>query len=328
MGMFGDKYLARGRFYDALATAIDAGLPTHQALHTLAGSGEPLSADLVNRVSAGGQLSEAMSDATGDGRHEFTRFELVAVRAGEDSGNLPLMLRRLGRAFQVRGTGRDKVAYGLFYPFVLLHGVVLLPPLYRLFGDGLGAYLGVVLPILLGAYGVLAVVWWLVRGVAATDAGRGRLDALLLRLPIAGRAVRARALADYCLTFLTLYTAGVPMLETLTRAGESTDHAPLRAAGLRLAECVRSGGTLQAGLSRERAVFPQEFVQAVAVGESAGKLEATLERAEAAARHEAERAQLALVVALAVTAYAIAALAVGWVVLSFWLGVTRLPEGI
>lgn len=324
MGLLSDRLHARARFYDALAVALDAGLTADQSLGTLAGAGDRTAAALVPGVARGEPLSRALAAQGG----AFDRFEVVAVEAGEAAGRLPEVLRRLGRAFAVRGRTRDRLVQGLIYPVILLHAAVVLPPLYLLVRGGLGAYLGAVVPIFALIYGALGLAIFLIRGSTATEDGKLRRDRLLLRLPGVSKAVRATALADYTHAFAILYATGVPMPETLKRSAEAARNRVFRAAGRRIGERVRRGGTLQEGFAAELGVFPQVFVQAVAVGEAAGKLEATLEKAEDAARQEAERATLGLAVTAAVVAYAVAALVVAWVVIRSWIGITRLPDGL
>ncbi|MDA8017608.1 MAG: type II secretion system F family protein [Thermoanaerobaculia bacterium] len=323
MGFLSNRQHDRSRFYDSLATALEAGLTAAQALSTLAASGDQTSARLVPRLARGEPLSQGMSQD-----QAFSRFEILATEAGERSGRLPPVFRRLGRSFSLRGKTRDRIAYALIYPILLLHGVVLLPPLYLVFRDGLDRYLAAVVPALALTYLVFGTAAWLIRGFTASTAGRLTRDRWMLRLPGISKAVRSMALAEYAHSFAILLTAGVPMHETLARAAEAPRNRVFRAAGLRVCDRVRAGGTLREGLAAELDVFPQTFVQAVAVGESAGKLEDTLDRAAEQARQEAERASLALAVALGTVAYGIAALAVAWVVLRFFVGLAELPAGI
>lgn len=329
MGLFSDRQHARARFYDSLATALDAGLTTEHGLATLAKSGEGLSAELLPGVRLGQPLSTAMTAATtGSQDATFGRFEVLAAQAGEASGRLPEVLQRLARSFALRGKTRDRVAYSLVYPILVLHLVVLLPPAYLLVRDGLDRYLGAVVPIFVAAYLVLGVGWWLLRGLTAGESGRLKRDRLLLRLPGVSKAFRSLALAEYAHAFAILFSAGVPMPETLARAAEATRNRVFRGAGHRVCERVRSGGTVQEGLASELGVFPQTFVQAVAVGERAGKLEEALDQAAERARDDAERTTLALAVSTGVVAYGIAVLAVVWVVIGFFTGLAKLPPGI
>lgn len=325
MGLFSDRQHARARFYDSLSTALDAGLTTELGLATLAGSGEGLSASLLPQVQDGLPLSLAM---TGSRDGTFSRFEVLAVEAGEASGRLPEVLQRLARSFALRGKTRDRLAYSLVYPILLLHLTVLLPPAYLLVRDGLDRYLAAVVPIFVVAYLVLGVGWWLYRGFTAAEAGRMKRDRFLLGLPGISNAFRSLALAEYAHAFAILFSAGVPMPETLARAAEATRNRVFRAAGRRVCERVRAGGTVQEGLASELGVFPQSFVQAVAVGERAGKLEEALDQAAERARDDAERATMALAVATGVVAYGVAVLAVAWVVIRFFTGLATLPPGI
>jgi type II secretory pathway component PulF len=315
MGIFGSgSYHARGRFYGNLATALDAGLTPEHTLTIVKEKDGALGAatrPLEQAVRRGRALSEGMS------RNAFwSPFEVSSVVAAERSGRLPEMLRRLSGYFATRGRTRDRIRNVLIYPTIVLHAAVLLPPLFLLVRDGLGAYLAGVVPVLAVIYGIGAALFWFYRVTTSSAAGRQRVDQLLLSLPLVGPTARELAVADYAYLVGSLLATGAPILEALNLAAEASRNAVFRAAGARVAMAVTEGATLYEALQREE-VFPRLFVAAVRVGETAGNLDDSLERAERGAREEADVAIERLLTVAPILALAGAGLVVGFVAVSF-----------
>jgi general secretion pathway protein F len=134
-------------------------------------------------------------------------------------------------------------------------------------------------------------------GIAAsarTDAGRERIDATLLRLPLVAGLVRKVASARLARTLATLLAGGVPLETALGIAIPVMGNRALAAAVTRAREAVREGQPLAAALAASR-TFPPLLVRLAAVGERGGSLADTLERAAIAHEGEVERALAALV---------------------------------
>ena len=315
MGLFGHRHHLRSRFYDSLATAIDAGLTTDRALALLGERRHPLgraASGLEKAVARGQPLSEAMNRIP----ELFTTSESDVVEAGERAGRLPETLRRLSRSVAVRAQAADRLGQGLVYPCVLMHGIILLPPLFLLFRDGAGAYLATVVPLLMLLYGAGFALW--LTGRRWTSGKTPRIRRLVTSLPVAGNAIRSQALAEYAHVLATLFAAGIPILEALEKAARAGHDTALHEAGRRVADQVRRGASLHQAMAGEPHFFTSLFVESVRVGETAGTLETSLEQAERFAREQAEQTLRRLAAGLPVVAYAIAAVLVAWVVLGFW----------
>jgi len=146
-------------------------------------------------------------------------------------------------------------------------------------------------PWILAALAVAAVVFarW-VRDPAA----RRKVDALLLRLPLAGRLVRGFNTARFTRTFSILTGSAVPVLEALRIAGAVIGNLPMRDAVERAAERVREGAPIGRSLA-SGGLFPPMTVHLISSGESSGKLEEMLERAATNQERELDGLLTALV---------------------------------
>src|SRR5262249_58397437 len=100
--------------------------------------------------------------------------------------------------------------------------------------------------------------WWIIGGIVAgvfafrrwarTDSGRMRLDKLRLRLPAAGAIYLQLALSRFTRILGTLLHNGIPILQALRIAKDSTGNRVLTEAIDRSADNIRSGDPLAAPL--------------------------------------------------------------------------------
>jgi len=118
--------------------------------------------------------------------------------------------------------------------------------------------------------GMLIFIKW-----ARTDAGRLRLDGWRLRMPGAGKIYLSLALARFTRILGTLLHNGIPILQALRIAKDSTGNKVLSQAVNQAADNVTAGNSLAAPLSACKH-FPRNIVEMVAVGEESNNLETVL----------------------------------------------------
>jgi general secretion pathway protein F len=279
-----------------LATLFEAGMPLDRALGIL----EELSpnarvkavvADLLRSVRGGSSLSEALA------KHHprpFSRLYINMVRAGEKGGVLEVSLRRLAEFLEARAAFAEAVMTALAYPLVITTvgaGAVVflmtfvIPRFATIFAD-LGQAIPLPTQILLGVSAAVQAYWWVGALVAAaaalawriwTASPQGRLewDRAILRLPLVGALALKVETARFARTLGTMLRSGVPMLGALAVVGDMMSNQAIGAAVSRLADGVKRGGTVAAGMTQQ-ASFPPLAVHMVRVGEETGRLEEML----------------------------------------------------
>ncbi len=314
MGFLSGQTSPRSHFYASLATALDAGLGVEETLAMVSeGPFATPARRLRGAVAQGTSLAGAMARQA----DAFSAFEVLALEAAEAGGRMVDVLRRLAAHFQDRGRTRDRLVQALIYPVILLHAAVLLPPAFVLVRDGALAYLGTVVPPLVAVYALVFAGVWLTRVVTADESRRRGVARRVLRLPLVGPIVHGLALADYAYFAGTLITSGVPLVKALRTSAEASRNAVVQDAGHRVVGAVERGDAFWQALASEPEAFPYLFVEAVKVGEIAGRLDDALERAEKSWRQEAAAALQKLKVVLPVLALAAAGAVVAWVVVRF-----------
>src|SRR5881296_3891232 len=283
-------------FTQQLATLFEAGLPLDRALSILEELApnarvKAIVADLLVSVRGGSSLSEALA------KHHprpFSRLYINMVRAGEKGGVLEVTLRRLAEFLETRAAFTDALVSALAYPLVIFSVGIgafvflmtfVIPRFATIFAD-LGQAVPLPTQILLSLSAGFQHYWWaLVLVVLAailawrvrtgTPEGRLAWDQMVLRLPLVGALSTKVETARFARTLGTMLKSGVPVMGALAVVGDTmTNQAVGRAVG-RLADGVKRGGTIAAGMQAEGR-FPALAMHMVRVGEETGRLEEML----------------------------------------------------
>jgi general secretion pathway protein F len=279
-----------------LATLFEAGLPLDRALSILEELApsprvRTIVTDLLRSVRGGASLSEALA------KHHprpFSRLYINMVRAGEKGGVLEVSLRRLAEFLEARAAFNEAVVSALAYPLVITTvgaGAIVflmtfvIPRFATIFED-LGQTIPLPTQILLSVSAALQTYWWVgaivvLVGVLAwrvwTANPEGRLawDRTLLRLPIVGTLTMKVETARFARTLGTMLRSGVPVLGAMGVVGDMMSNQAVGIAVARLADGVKRGGTIAAGM-QQHGMFPALAVHMVRVGEETGRLEEML----------------------------------------------------
>jgi len=279
-----------------LATLFEAGLPLDRALtimQELAATPRirTIVTDLLHSVRGGASFSEALA------KHHprpFSRLYINMVRAGEKGGVLEVSLRRLAEFLEARAAFNEAVVSALAYPLVITTvgaGAIVflmtfvIPRFATIFED-LGQTIPLPTQILLSVSAALQTYWWVgaivvLVGVLAwrvwTANPEGRLawDRTLLRLPIVGALTMKVETARFARTLGTMLRSGVPVLGAMGVVGDMMSNQAVGIAVARLADGVKRGGTIAAGM-QQHGTFPALAVHMVRVGEETGRLEEML----------------------------------------------------
>jgi type IV pilus assembly protein PilC len=171
-------------------------------------------------------------------------------------------------------------------------------PRFKTFFASLNAKLPLPTRMLLGVSGFISSYWWailaaiilLVVGFVTmrrSTAGRAKLDAVLLKLPVAGSLVQAAIVERVCRVLASLVTAGVDLPRALAVTAESSNNAVYNEGILHIREQMMEGAGLADPLA-ETGLFPAAARQMFRVGEETGTLDKQLETAAAFYHRELE----------------------------------------
>jgi general secretion pathway protein F len=281
-----------------LATLVKAGLPLDEALFAVSEHTEkPRLKSIILGVRAKVLEGHSLASGLDDFPHAFPVVYRATVMAGEQAGQLDLVLERLADYTESRHGLRQKVAQAMVYPILLtsIALIIIVVMLIAVVPKVVGVFetTGQELPTMTRALIAISSFvqnWWflLIAIIVAVVIGiqrllkqediRRRVHGWLLRAPIFGRVTRGLNTARFTRTLSILTSSGVPALEALRISASVIANLPMRAAVDEAAVRVREGGAIGRSLSQSK-LFPPMSIHLISSGEASGELDSMLERA-------------------------------------------------
>ena len=281
-----------------IAGLVSSGLPLERALTALTDEAESepqrnLVASLRAEVNAGAPFARALSQHP----REFSPIYTAVIGAGEQSGNLGLVLERLADDLEQRQALQQKLVGAALYPaIVTLVAIVIViflvsyvvPQVANVFA-GTKRALPILTVAMLGLSDFVRNYGWALLGALvvaaigcrialARPAIREKFDATWLNLPLVGKLSRGYNAARFASTLAMLATAGVPILRALQAASETLGNRAMRADALDALVLVREGAPLASALAQKKR-FPGIVSMFARLGEQTGTLPLMLQRA-------------------------------------------------
>jgi type IV pilus assembly protein PilC len=282
-------------FTTQLANLLNSGMPLTVALNSMThlqtkGIPAEVSKSLRQEVTEGRSLSDAMMHQP----EVFSDLYVNMVRAGETSGSLVPVLRRMATHFQQFATVQATFKSAMIYP-VMVIGVgillvtffmtVMMPKFTEIF-QGFNIPLPLPTLFLIGLSRMFTQYWWLMGlGILAvyilfkrfqsSAAGARALDGWRMKAPIFGPVVKINVFGQFARTLGTLLQNGVPVLTALKITEQVMSNVHIKEAIAKTREAVTDGKTLAQPLAQSR-LFPQLMVDLVRIGEETGDVPGSL----------------------------------------------------
>ncbi len=281
-----------------LAGLVSSGLPLERALSSLSDEAERevehhLVATLRAEVNGGSTFARALAQHP----QEFSAIFCAVIGAGEQSGNLGLVLERLADDLEEQQALKSKLIGAALYPaIVTLVAIVIVlflvayvvPQVAHVFASSKRA-LPILTIIMIGisnfvrSYGWLMLVALVFMAIGARLAlanalFREKFDAAWLNLPILGKLARSYNTARFASTLAMLAAAGVPILKALQAAADTLSNRAMRTDALDALVLVREGAPLASALAQKKR-FPGLLAMFARLGEQTGQLPLMLQRA-------------------------------------------------
>jgi general secretion pathway protein F len=281
-----------------LAGLVSSGLPLERALTSLSDESEReaehhLVATLRAEVNGGSTFAKALAQH----RHEFSGIFIAVIGAGEQSGNLGLVLERLADDLEEQQALKAKLIGAALYPaivtlvaiaIVLFLVTYVVPQVAHVFAGSKRALPWLTVAMigmsdLVRSYGwvmLIAIVLIAIgaRVALANAIFREKFDAAWLTLPILGKLARSYNTARFASTLAMLAAAGVPILKALQAAADTLSNRAMRTDALDALVLVREGAPLASALAQKKR-FPGLLAMFARLGEQTGQLPLMLQRA-------------------------------------------------
>ena len=322
-------------FTNQLANLLKSGMPLTVALNSMThletkGIPSEVSRQLKNDVTEGKGLSEAMAKQP----VIFSSLYINMVKAGEQSGALLEVLRRMADHFERFAEVQAKFKSAMIYPaFVCCVGAaiclffmtVMLPSFMQIF-EGMHMKLPLMTQILVDVNNFLKHWWWvlvliaiaiaiLVNRFRASAGGRRAIDRWQLSAPIFGKVMRMHIFGQFSRTLSTLLQNGVPVLTALEITEQIISNSVVRDAIIGARQGVTDGKTLAQPLAHSK-VFPQLMVDLIKMGEETGDVPGSLANLADTYESELELALRVMTNMIEPVIICVMALAVGFLLVS------------
>jgi type IV pilus assembly protein PilC len=326
---------------------VNAGLPLVRCLRILesqlaAGPFQEIVRAVAEDVEGGATLSEALAKYP----QVFDRLYVNMVRAGEAGGVLGVILERLAEFARKSETIRSQIRSALTYPVlvlcfaggILLFVMMFVVPKFESIFANFDAEMPAPTQILITLSSALLTYWYVFMAVPVAlflgwrlalrnEAFAYRVDALRLRVPVAGDLMRKTIVARFARTLGTLLQSGVPILESLAIVKAAIPNRVLESAVSEVHDSIREGETIAEPLGAS-GVFDDLVVNMIDVGEETGQLDAMLLRVADNFEADVDTSVSTLFKVIEPAILLVMAVLVGFIVVSLFLPIVKIMDSI
>ncbi len=284
-------------FTRQFSTMISAGLPISRALDVLSNQSanknmKVVITDVLRDIEGGSSLSMALSRSP----QVFPPTYQALVRAGEASGKLDEILKRLATTMEKQRELNSRFKSAMIYPgivFATMIGVFFLmmifvipklAEMYKSLNVELPAMTqamislsdffvnNVILVLGLGIGGIFGL-----RAFAKSESGHEVISNVLFSVPVFGKINRQKEVTDFTRTLSLLIASAIPIVEALNIVAGVLRNKRFKDAAFEAAATVEKGNALSEYI-KSNSVFPPLLGQMVSVGEETGQLDELLDR--------------------------------------------------
>ena len=335
-------------FTSELCDLIEGGMTLGNALNRLAARGDGESGPSQVITSLRDSIVEGASFSTALEKFPkiFSPIFINMIRAGEASGALTDVLRRLIEHQERAAAVRSKVTRAMVYPVIVLimgFGVAIFAmtyilPKFKTIFDSMGEDgLPPMTKMLIGIsawtvkYGLFMIIF-IIAGIFAlykwiqTPKGRRKWDALKLKLPLVKGVVASATYANFARTLQSLMENGVPVLQALKITSQTVGNAVIADELMNARERVTDGTTISGPLAAG-GIFPRTIIDLISTGEDTGDMPGALGHVAKRYENELERNVDILTTALEPIMIFVVALIIGFIAISVVQAVLSVTSG-
>jgi type II secretory pathway component PulF len=279
-------------FTKQLGILLSSGIPLSNAFDLLVDQSEGKLKNIVMEIRDNIREGKSLAESLAQYPKVFESIYIQLVRAGEASGKLEVILKRLQDYLEKRAEIKKKIGAAIRGPLIQLviifaAVVVLLvfvvPGLADMFkgkalpwttqyvmnaSSFIQSYYLYIIVALIGAYIAF-------RSFIATKGGKEAYDSFLLKIPIIGFFTRMNAIVQFSRTLGMLIEGGVNLSEALSIVTNITTNMVLKKALIQAKENIIKQGKIAEYL-RQTNIFPPVAIYLINTGEQSGNLDAML----------------------------------------------------
>ncbi len=273
-----------------------AGVPILEALADLRDSiyhprFREVISSLIESIEGGHTLSQAMDEHP----RVFNKVFCSLVRAGENTGKLPEVLKSLNESLKWEDELATQTKKLFMYPTfvgtivlgVTIFLMVYLVPQMAVSIKNMGQALPTQTKVLLATSAIFRDFWYLIIGlpviaaiaikvaVEANPAMRYRFDEIKLNLPVIGPILRKIILSRFASVFAMMYASGIAIIDSIRSTEDIVGNTYVQNGLKRAGQLIAEGQNVTAAF-QSIGLFPPLVVRMLRVGESTGALDTAL----------------------------------------------------
>lgn len=276
---------------------LDSGLSIGKTLNILIEQGEkPKLREALIGVNSDIKRGETLASSMGKRKDVFPKLLTSMIDAGERSGNLDIILKRMAEYYEKETKIRGKIKSAMIYPIVL--GVVaiiaitfiltfVMPTFVQMFEEN-----NVELPMstkmvlgtskMLGKYGiifflVLVIEIILLGKYLKSEEGQYKLSVINLKLPLIKKLTQKIVVSRFTRTMGIVSSSGMSLVTSLEIVASVVGNKIAEKELLKVKEKVLKGEGLGDSIMNIK-IFPPMLASMVKVGEEAGSLDSILDK--------------------------------------------------
>ncbi len=252
------------------------------------------------------QKGSAFSDALKMQQGAFPNFMVSMIQAGESSGSLDVIVKRLEDYYDKQNKLNNKIKGAMMYPIILAVLCVaivialftfIMPTFKDLLTEedmkGLTGALFAFSDSITGYWyiyiGVVLAVVFIVKYSLKIPSVRYKFDKLICKMPKVGPLVVKVYTGKFARTLSSLYSSGIPMVEALERSSAILNNTFIEQAFETVISEVKQGEQLSVSIQRT-GIFESMFCSIIFVGEESGALDTILEKSASFYEDESDSA--------------------------------------
>jgi len=246
---------------------------------------------VLESIGGGRNLSQALTDYPDVFGPVFNSL----IRAGEDTGQLPKVLKELAESLKWEDELAAQTKKLIMYP-AFVGSIVLLVTFFLMiylvpqmvgFIKNMGQTIPLQTVILIEVSAFFVNYWWLIISIPVAavigikiaakqnESVRFQVDRMKLGLPLIGPVLRKIILSRFASTFALMYSSGITVLDAVRSSEETAGNLVIQQA-LRLSGQQIADGKNVTAAFQDVGMFPPLVIRMLKIGESTGALDTAL----------------------------------------------------
>ncbi|MCR5120714.1 MAG: type II secretion system F family protein [Lachnospiraceae bacterium] len=258
-------------FCHKMEQALHSGFDIERALMVVQDEEKGLLADAVRRTYEGVRRGKSLSLSMRKDELVFTSELVSLIYVTEQTGRIEYAFHRMAEKFDRQSEIESKLVTASIYPAIVM--IVFVISLFAV-----ASVWGFLPHAILAVAAIICIIVILIATKYSADTVSRNskiVGNVFIKLPVIGRMILERELADFADNMATFYACGVPIDKGLEYCVSALSYEVLRDKVLKAASWVRRGNPLSQALLMQ-AVFPPDLIHSLKIGEESGNVDGML----------------------------------------------------